>query len=70
MLACRHAHSVSYLHVSPSLNRVPPADPNYSETSSGGAELALAITPSDGRITLATMESRLPLDALEVRARN
>ena len=42
-------------------------DPNFVEASSGGAEMALAITPSDGKCTLCTMEARLPLEALEVR---
>ena len=49
----------------PSPAGAPPADPNFVETSSGGAELALAITPGDGKVTLSTMEARLPLDALE-----
>ena len=34
-----------------------PADPNHAEASSGGAELAVAITPTDGRVTLSSGRS-------------
>jgi exosome complex component RRP41 len=43
------------------------ADPNHLEASSGGAELAVAALPRSGKVTLATMDARMPLDALEVR---
>ena len=43
------------------------ADPNYTESVSGGAELILAILPRSEAVTLTTMDARLPLDAFEVR---
>jgi len=38
------------------------------EASSGGAELVMAVLPRSGKVTLTTMDARMPLEALEVRA--
>lgn len=56
---------------SPSRSRRTPyatADPNHAEASSGGAELVMAALPRSGKVTLVTMDARMPLDALEVRS--
>jgi exosome complex component RRP41 len=39
-------------------------DLNNLEESGGGAELALAVTPADGKIVMLQMDQKLPLDRL------
>lgn len=41
------------------------ADPSHIELTSGGAELTVALLPRSGKVTLATMDARLPLDRFE-----
>lgn len=43
------------------------SDPIHREIMSGGPELSVAILPKTDRITLSILNSRLPLDAFEVR---
>jgi hypothetical protein len=45
----------------------PSADPNYTETTGGGPELTVALLPRSDKVTLTTMDSRMPIDAFEVR---
>lgn len=45
------------------------ADPNHVECSAGGAEFTLAIHGRSSKVTLSTMEARLPLEAFEVCSR-
>lgn len=40
-------------------------DPNYTEASAGGPELTVAVQPKSGKVSLATMDSRLPLEQLQ-----
>ncbi len=40
-------------------------DPNFTEASSGGPELTIAMLPKSEKLTLTTMDSRLPLEVLE-----
>lgn len=40
-------------------------DPTFVEASSGGAELTVGLLPASGAVSLASMNSRLPLDELE-----
>jgi hypothetical protein len=47
-----------------SLNRFL-ADPSHSEMTSGGPELTVAILPRSGKVTLTTMEARLPVELFE-----
>ena len=37
-------------------------DPTHGETLSGGAELVAAVLPRSGKVTVCTMDARLPLD--------
>lgn len=39
-------------------------DPNFVECSAGGPELVVAVLPRSGKITLASMDSRLSIDRL------
>lgn len=42
-----------------------PTDPSHAEMTSGGPELTVAILPRSGKVTLTTMDARLPLDQFE-----
>ena len=40
-------------------------DPSHAECSAGGPELVVAMLPRSGKLTLATMDARLPMDLLD-----